>query len=107
MAHLQREPVDGMRRIDSLLQMGMTRVLHPESLDLARLAELLREGCGPTLMGEVVGRTRLRDELVRHLDCSQLEAETLVDTMIGRGFIRRGVDRVGLIEWVIAPASQG
>jgi predicted DNA-binding transcriptional regulator len=84
----------------------MTRHLSPEVLDLACLADMLRETCGPTVIGAVVGRTRLRDEVVRHLGCSQLEGETLVDTMIGRGFVRREVARDGQIEWIIPSTSQ-
>lgn len=84
----------------------MTRNIDPETLDLACLADVLREACGATVMGAVVGRTRLRDEVVRHLGCSQLEGETLVDTMIGRGFIRRTVDRDGQLEWSVASTSQ-
>lgn len=84
----------------------MNRNLNPETLDLARLADKLRKTCGPSSMGAVVGRTRFRDEVVRHLGCSQLEGETLVDTMIGRGFIRRQVARDGQVEWIIAETSQ-
>jgi predicted DNA-binding transcriptional regulator len=83
----------------------MTRALDPETIDLSQLAEALREASGATLIGAVVGRTRLRDEVVRHLGCSQLEGETLVDTMISRGFIRREVARDGQIEWIIDSAS--
>lgn len=67
---------------------------------------MLRETCGPSLMGAIVGRTRFRDEVARHLGCSKLEAETLVDTMIGRGFLRREVARDGQVEWIIAETSQ-
>ena len=59
----------------------------PESTDLAALAAHLREVVGPSVEGSVVGRTQLRDAVVRHLACSQLEGERLVDTMIGRGYI--------------------
>lgn len=86
---------------EDLLQSGMTRSIDPETIDLARLAAVLRGASGETVIGAVVGRTRLRDEVVRHLRCSQLEGETLVDTMIGRGFIRREVAGDGQVEWII------
>ncbi|HRG95993.1 MAG TPA: hypothetical protein PLR99_07085 [Polyangiaceae bacterium] len=77
----------------------MTR-LDPTSVDLAELAAALRAACGAVVAGAVVGRTRMRDAVGAHLACSQLEAEQLVDTLIGRGFVsRQGEgDRV---EWVI------
>lgn len=62
----------------------------PETIDLAELTSQLRSTCGPTIEGTVVGRTVLRDEVSRLLGCSLLEAEQMVDTMIGRGFIREG-----------------
>ncbi len=36
----------------------------------------------------VRGKTLMRDVLVRKLDCSQVEAELLVDQLEARGFIR-------------------
>ena len=80
----------------------MARVLDLESLDLAVLAAVLSSACRPPIEGAVVGRTRLRDEVARHLGCSQLEAELVVDTMIGRGFIRRREHPGQPIEWLIA-----
>lgn len=62
----------------------------PESIDLAELTSQLRERCGHCIEDVVVGRTLLRDEVVRSLDCSMLEAEQLVDTLIARGFVRQG-----------------
>jgi hypothetical protein len=79
----------------------MTRRLVAEEVDLAELARVLRAACGPSVVGAVVGRTLLRDEVARHLVCSQLEAETLVDTMVGRGFLVR-TDEDGQDGWVIA-----
>jgi hypothetical protein len=76
--------------------------LDPESIDLATLSASLRRACGPALAGAVVGRTRIRDEVVHQLCCSELEGELLVDTMIGRGFIRRREHSGGQIEWLIA-----
>lgn len=49
-----------------------------------------------------MGRTRLRDEVTRHLGCSLLMGERLVDTMIGRGFIRQGVHQDGWVDWVVS-----
>jgi hypothetical protein len=63
------------------------RAFDPESVDLAVLARWLREAYGSSVEGSVVGRTMLRDEVVRRLGCSQLEGEQLVDTMIARGFV--------------------
>lgn len=55
-----------------------------DSLDLRAIAEFLAEAIGGgTVAGAVVGLTRLRDLLVDHLSCSMLEAERVLDTMIG------------------------
>lgn len=62
----------------------------PESIDLAELVSELRESCGHCIEDVVVGRTLLRDQVVRRLNCSMLEAEQLVDTLIARGFVRQG-----------------
>ena len=71
----------------------------PESVDLAALVVVLQRTCGSSVLGAVVGRTRLRDEITRHLECSLLMAERIVDTMIGRGFIRQQVHRDGWVHW--------
>ena len=73
----------------------------PESIDLAALAAHLERAVGIATAGAVVGRTRLRDEVVRHLGCSQLEGERLVDTMVGRGFLLRGAREDGMEYWTI------
>ena len=62
----------------------------PESIDLAELSNELRAACGHCIEDVVVGRTVLRDEVASRLDCSMLEAEQLVDTLIARGFVRQG-----------------
>jgi hypothetical protein len=62
----------------------------PEAIDLAELVRELRESCGHCIEDVVVGRTLLRDQVVRSLNCSMLEAEQLVDTLIARGFVRQG-----------------
>jgi hypothetical protein len=61
----------------------------PEDIDLAQLAAELQRTFGdrpPT--GYLPGRTAFRDAVVAKLECSQLEAELLVDTMISSGFLR-------------------
>ncbi|MBK6520051.1 MAG: hypothetical protein IPM79_27975 [Polyangiaceae bacterium] len=73
----------------------------PESIDLAALAAHLERAVGIATAGAVVGRTRLRDEVVRHLGCSQLEGERLVDTMVGRGFLLRRTREDGMEYWTI------
>lgn len=73
----------------------------PESIDLAALAAHLERTVGTATAGAVVGRTRLRDEVVRHLGCSQLEGERLVDTMVGRGFLLRRTREDGMEYWTI------
>ena len=62
----------------------------PEAIDLEELTRDLREHCGHCIEDVVVGRTVLRDQVASSLQCSMLEAEQLVDTLIGRGFIRQG-----------------
>lgn len=71
----------------------------PESVDLAVLLDVLRQSLGSSVLGSVVGKTRLRDVVLGHLGCSLLMAERLVDTMILRGFIRQSVHRDGWVHW--------
>lgn len=78
----------------------MSLPINPESIDLLELAGVLRARCGPELPGLLVGKTRIRDEVARHLSCSDLEAETLVDTMVGRGFVVRR-DQSDGVTWSI------
>jgi hypothetical protein len=75
--------------------------LNAETVDLSRLAALLRRACGPSVVGAVVGRARLQDELTRHLGCSVPMAQSIVGTMIGRGLIRQEVHRDGWVHWVV------
>jgi hypothetical protein len=77
----------------------------PEQVDLAVLALDLRRTLGNKVLGAVVGRTLLRDEVVRRLRCSLLAGETLVDTMIGRGFVRQRQEADGLIVWELSDPS--
>ena len=69
--------------------------------DLEELRAVLRRACGASVARAVVGRIRLRDEIRRHLGCSALVAERLVDAMIGRGFIRQQVHREGWVYWAM------
>jgi hypothetical protein len=60
-----------------------------EDLDLAELTRCLRErlaGSPPT--GYLIGRTALRDAVTDELECSELVAEEIVDTLVARGFVR-------------------
>jgi hypothetical protein len=83
----------------------MTSSFDPEVVDLARLASILRARCGGRVEGSVVGRTVLRDAVSEHLQCSQLDAENIVDTMIGRGFIVRSHVPDGPEAWLIEVPS--
>lgn len=57
----------------------MNQDTDPEGIDLAVLTSILRRICGESVAGAVVGRTRLYDEVARHLGCSLLMGETVVD----------------------------
>jgi hypothetical protein len=62
----------------------------PELLDLLDLVARLKEreaGGLDHLEGYLEGKTCLRDALISDLDCSELEAEQVVDTMVARGFV--------------------
>jgi hypothetical protein len=54
--------------------------------DLSTLIAPSLEGTPP--LGYVRGKTLMRDVLVRVLDCSEVEAELLVDQLEARGLIR-------------------
>jgi hypothetical protein len=82
--------------------------LDVEQVDLATLAGALAltfEATAP--MGFVRGRTLLRDAVAARLGCASTEAERLVDTMIGRGFLRFEGDPTSASEgdacWSIQP----
>lgn len=63
--------------------------LDPESVDLAQLCQRLRRIFdGGAIEGYTDGRTAIRDALMEQMKCSALEAEDLVETMIGRGYLR-------------------
>jgi hypothetical protein len=70
-------------------------VLHviPEEIDLAELRERLSQHFGVARpAGYVEGKGELRAAVKGLLDCSDLEAEQLVDTLEARGLIRYGGD---------------
>ena len=79
----------------------MTTRFDAEQVDLANVAQMLRDGCGEFVEGNVVGRTRVRDLVAAHLGCSFLEAERVVDTMAGRGFIVEVEQPNGQAGWQI------
>jgi hypothetical protein len=79
----------------------VTQHLDPEGIDLAVLTSVLRRMCGASVAGAITGRTRLRDEVTRHLGCSLLMGETVVDTLIARGFIRQQVHPDGWVYWAL------
>ncbi len=76
-------------------------MLVPEEIDLNELRRQLatRFGDAPPA-GYVCGKGELRAAVVDILQCSELEAELLVDTLEGRGMIRyegarsEGIDRL-------------
>lgn len=80
-----------------------------EAIDLAALAAALYGAFGGApLVGYLQGRTALRDAVAAHLQCSDVTAEMLVDTMESRGFLRfegdpARADAEGA-GWVIAAA---
>jgi hypothetical protein len=71
----------------------------PESVDLARVARALEATLGFRPVGAIVGRTHLRDAVVREFACSQLEGEQIIDTMVARGFLRQRQGPGGVIDW--------
>ena len=81
----------------------MAHELELEQIDLATVTRQLRRRCGEVVVGFVEGRTVLRDALVDQLDCSQLEAEDLVETLIARGFVvrERSEEEPGVSQWRI------
>jgi hypothetical protein len=60
-----------------------------QSVDLAALAASLDRSFGGSLPeGYVRGRTALRDAVAAQLHCPDAMAEQVVETMIGRSFLR-------------------
>jgi len=75
---------------------------NPEAVDLAKLADRLRDALEPPVVGAIVGRTRIRDGVMLLLRCSQLEGEQIVDTMVTRGFLVRTEGPDGLVHWTVS-----
>ena len=75
--------------------------IEPDDVDLEDLAERLEQlfGEAPPL-GYLLGRTAIRDAVSAYLGCSDLQAEEIVDTMVGRGFLKyegptiEGIDQI-------------
>lgn len=76
-----------------------------EGIDLAQLVETVRARVGSVVLGAVVGRTQIRDLIAEHLGCSLLQAEELVDTMIGRGLVRLEREGDGREVWHLPAAG--
>jgi hypothetical protein len=67
----------------------MSSPIDPEAVDLLDVTRRVAGAFGIRLRGGMLeGKTRLRDWVVRDLDCSESEAERIVDTLQARGFIR-------------------
>jgi hypothetical protein len=60
-----------------------------EDVDLAELTRAVRNRfAGAAPVGYLAGRTALRDAVTLELACSDLEAETIVDTLVAQGYAR-------------------
>jgi hypothetical protein len=70
-----------------------------EAVDLEDLVDVVRDTTEAPLAGAIVGRSLLRDIVADHLECSMLEAEELVDTMVSRGIARLERDDEGREVW--------
>jgi hypothetical protein len=73
--------------------------LDVEGVDLAALVSVIRAQFDSAIPGGVLGRTLMRDIVAEHLDCSALEAEQLVDTMVARALVRLERDIEGRETW--------
>jgi hypothetical protein len=62
--------------------------VNPSDVDLASLASRLQQRDNTPPVGYVPGKTMLRDQVIDELDCSIETAETLVDALEARGFVR-------------------
>ncbi|HMA94305.1 MAG TPA: hypothetical protein VKP30_16550 [Polyangiaceae bacterium] len=77
-------------------------LLDLDSIDLKAVSNrLAHEVSGSLMEGYLEGKTAFRDQLVVALECSELEAEQLVDTLIAQGFLyfERALDGTG--EWQV------
>jgi hypothetical protein len=58
------------------------------SIDLIWLTRRLHAlFAGDSPVGSIVGRTKLRDAVITELDCSELEAESLIDTLVAQRWL--------------------
>jgi len=70
-----------------------------EEVDLAELtASLHARFAGAAPVGYLDGRTVVRDVVVSELDCSTLEAEEIVDTLVAQGFLRYEGDPIAALD---------
>jgi hypothetical protein len=62
----------------------------PTSVDLQRLSDSLQQILNSPIVpgGMLEGKTVLREVTMSLLNCSELEAENVVDTLVARGFVR-------------------
>jgi hypothetical protein len=61
----------------------------PENIDMAELAGVLQTVfASEPPRGYLIGRTQLRDAVARRLECSELQAEEVVDTMVSLGYLK-------------------
>ena len=79
--------------------------LNVETVDLSELVSAVGQRVDSPLEGGVVGRTQIRDLVAAHLGCSLLEAEQLVDTMVGRGFARLEREPDGREFWLLGAVT--
>jgi hypothetical protein len=70
-----------------------------EDVDLAELTDALRARfAGVAPAGYLDGRTALRDAVAERLECSTLEAEEIVDTLVAHGFARYDGDPAAALD---------
>lgn len=70
-------------------------------VDLAELAQMLARLPESFREGFVLGKTACRDAVLEALDCSEVEAEDLVDTLVLRGLLRFDVSQLGPAMWTV------
>lgn len=73
--------------------------LDVESVDLAALVTAMQSRFSAPFEGAVMGRTNMRDFVSEELECSELEAEQIVDTLVARRFARLERDADGRELW--------
>jgi hypothetical protein len=84
--------------------------LRLEEIDLAETTEQLASRVSlRSLVGFLEGKTRVRDALIELLQCSELEAENIVDTLIAQGYMRFGGDPLAVVDdgvWELRQPAQ-